>query len=81
MEYGAGSREQGAGSREQGAWSGVEALNARPYDPQIKVVERFFGTMGARNAEEKALNRSMLGFAVFFIGVGCGYAWHMMAVG
>jgi hypothetical protein len=37
--------------------------------------------VGSRNAEEKALNRIMLAFVVFFIGVGCGYAWHFMAVG
>jgi len=35
---------------------------------------------GAGSGEE-TLRRIMLGFAVFIIGVGCGYAWHMMAVG
>ncbi len=36
--------------------------------------------LGARSTEQ-TLRRIMLGFAVYVMGVGCGYAWHMMAVG
>ncbi|MDY6851751.1 MAG: hypothetical protein SV487_06725 [Thermodesulfobacteriota bacterium] len=33
----------------------------------------------ARSAEQRMLNRLILGFVVFVAGIGCGYAWHMMA--
>ena len=31
--------------------------------------------------EENKLRRVIVGFAIFLVGVGFGYWWHLMAVG